>query len=124
VFLAEQRELKRNGRADLASRVKAVCREDDSAGYDVLSFELDGQEKRIEVKSTIGKSLAPGGRFQFYLSAKEYEQAKKLENFYIYIVFDVKSERPKIWRIPNPCRLVPDKLRLEPSAYYATLTIA
>src|ERR1051326_3070910 len=55
VFMAEQRELIRSGRPDLAKKVRAICKEDDGAGYDILSFELDGEEKQIEVKSTLAE---------------------------------------------------------------------
>jgi hypothetical protein len=124
VFLAERQRLERGERPDLAKKVKAVCKEDDGAGYDILSFELDGQEKRIEVKSTICKAPEPGANFNFHLSANEYEQARKIPNFHLYIVFEVTSKKPKIWPIPNPANLVPRKLLLRPSAYHATLTIA
>lgn len=123
VFLAEQRMLKRNGRADLAARVKAVCKEDDDAGYDILSFELNGQEKQIEVKSTTKGAPIPGSCFHFHLSGNEYEQAQKLPNYYLYVVFEVKSKQPKICRIRNPACLLPDRLRLKPSTYWATMTI-
>jgi hypothetical protein len=124
VFLAEKIWLQKNGKHSLAKRVEAVCKSNDGAGYDILSFELDGREKPIEVKSTISKAPAPGANFKFYLSANEYEQARKIPNFHLYIVFDVKSKKPQIWPIPKPTSLEPKRLLLKPSAYYATLTIA
>ena len=124
VFMAEQRELIRSGRPDLAKKVRAICKEDDGAGYDILSFELDGEEKQIEVKSTLAEVPGANASFTFHLSANEYEQAHQLKNFYLYVVFEVKTNRPKIWRIPNPVSLQPKRLHLQPSAYYATLTIA
>ena len=124
LFLAEKKWLTKNGKLSLAKKVAAICKKDDGAGYDILSFELDGTEKQIEVKATTAKPPAPSGSFHFHLSATEYEQAKKSTNFYIYVVFDVKSKNPKIWPIRNPACLQPKQLRLNPSAYYATLTIA
>lgn len=123
VFLAEKRELRKNGKPDLAKKVKAICKTEDGAGYDILSFELDGTPKQIEVKSTTARPPSPNSSFGFYLSSNEYEQARKLANFYLYIVFDVKSEKPKIWRIKNPASLEPKRLTLKPSAYFATLTV-
>ena len=123
VFLAEKRELRQNGKPDLAKKVEAVCKTDDGAGYDILSFELDGTPKRIEVKSTTGRPPGPDSSFGFYLSSNEYEHARILANFYLYIVFDVKSKRPKIWRIKDPASLEPKRLALKPSAYFATLTV-
>ena len=92
--------------------------------YDIKSFELDGTPKYIEVKSTTSKPPAQNGGVCFYISAGEFEQAQKLPNYYFFIVFDVKSANPKIWRIRDPAKLKPGLLLLQPSAYYATMTAA
>ena len=123
VYLVEKRELRRKGKSDLANKVKPVYKSDDSAGYDILSFELDGTPKQIEVKSTAARPPNPNSSFGFYLSSNEYEQARTLANFYLYIVFDVKSKKPKIWRIKNPAGLEPKRLNLKPTTYFATLTV-
>ena len=47
-------------------------------GYDILSFNEDGSEKHIEVKSSNSNS--------FYISKNELEVSQKDPNFYIYIV--------------------------------------
>jgi len=124
VYLAEKRVLMQAGKHNLASKVKAICKEDDTAGYDILSFELDGREKQIEVKATIAEVPATNTNFHFYFSANEYSHAQHRSNYYLYIVFDVKSKNPKIWRIQNPANLEPSRLVIKPSAYYATLTVA
>jgi hypothetical protein len=108
----------------LAQKVEAICRKDPGAGYDVKSFELDGKLKYIEVKATTSKPPTQSGGVRFHISAREFDQAQKLPNYYLFIVFDVKSENPKIWRIPNPAKLTPNLLFLQPSAYYATLRAA
>jgi len=47
-------------RIDLARRVRWVAEEDgDGAGYDVLSFELGGEERLLEVKTTNGSARTP-----------------------------------------------------------------
>lgn len=67
-------------RIDLARKVRWVAAEDgDGAGYDVLSFEPDGRECLIEVKTTNGSARTP-----FFLSRNECDLAK---------------ERPMDWRI-------------------------
>jgi hypothetical protein len=124
VYLEERRWLETNGRHHLAQNVEAVCRKDPNAGYDIKSFELDGMLKYIEVKSTISKPPTHNTRVRFYISAGEFEQAQKLPNYYLFIVFDVKSANPKIWRIRDPAKLTPGLLLLQPSTYYATLTAA
>jgi uncharacterized protein DUF3883 len=122
VFWTERRWLETNGRHDLAQNVESVCRKDPGAGYDIKSFELDGTLKYIEVKSTTSKPPTQNGGVRFYISAGEFEQAQKLPNYYLFIVFDVKSKNPKIWRVRDPAKLTSDLLLLKPSAYYATLT--
>src|SRR3989338_1888604 len=52
VFNLEKKHLESIGKKELANKVKWVSKEDDSLGYDILSFEEDGTEKYIEVKST------------------------------------------------------------------------
>jgi hypothetical protein len=49
------------------------------SGYDVLSFEIDGREKFVEVKTTIGPA-----RTRFYLTRNEHP---------------VGTANPDIWRI-------------------------
>ena len=85
---------------------------------------MDGALKYIEVKSTTSKPPAQNGSVRFHISAGEFEHAQKLPNYYLFIVFDVKSTKPKIWSIPDPAKLASDFLLLKPSAYYATLTAA
>jgi hypothetical protein len=124
VYWAERRWLEKKGRRDLAQNVEAICRKDSGAGYDVKSFELDGALKYIEVKATTSKPPAQSGGVRFHISAREFEQARKLPNYYLFVVFDVKSKNPKIWRIREPAKLSTATLLLQPSAYYATLTAA
>jgi Domain of unknown function (DUF3883) len=76
----ERRLLAEADRADLARKVRWVAVEDgDSAGYDVLSFSLDGHYRLIEVKTTNGSARTP-----FFLTRNEC---------------DLASERPAEWRI-------------------------
>jgi hypothetical protein len=80
VLELEQRRLADADRSDLARKVRWVAAEDgDGAGYDVLSFEANGRESLIEVKTTNGSARTP-----FYLTRNERE---------------VAAERPQDWRI-------------------------
>jgi hypothetical protein len=125
VFLAEQIRLKAAGRPDLAEKVDPVCKRDDAAGYDILSFEPDGTERYIEVKCTAGKVPTAGSPLSFFLSANELVQAHRLgSSFHLYLVFDAKSKSPKILRIANPAKLENIELRLQPTAYRASLIVA
>jgi hypothetical protein len=80
VFHLEQRQLSAAGQADLARRVRWVAAENgDGAGYDVLSFDLSGRERLVEVKTTNGPARTP-----FFLTRNEC---------------DLAAERPEAWRI-------------------------
>lgn len=60
------------GRTDLAHQIRWVSEfEGDGAGYDIRSFEPDGGERLIEVKTTNGWERAP-----FYISRNELAFAK------------------------------------------------
>jgi hypothetical protein len=80
VFHLEQRQLSAGGQSDLARRVRWVAAEEgDGAGYDVLSFDLSGRERLVEVKTTNGPARTP-----FFLTRNEC---------------DLADERPEAWRI-------------------------
>lgn len=94
----EKKTLKETGRTDLAQKVTRVSLKSDSFGYDVLSFEVDGTEKYIEVKATRAKT----GPAKFFLTINELETAKELKNYFVYIVYGVLLDSPKVWSIRNP----------------------
>jgi hypothetical protein len=76
----ERKQLAKADRSDLARKVRWVAAEDgDGAGYDVLSFDLNGRERLLEVKTTNGSARTP-----FFLTRNECELA---------------TERPADWRI-------------------------
>jgi hypothetical protein len=76
----ERRKLTRASRPDLARKVRWIAAEDgDGAGYDVLSFDLVGRERLLEVKTTNGSARTP-----FFLTRNERELA---------------TERPADWSI-------------------------
>lgn len=82
--------LKNNGREDLAQNVKHVSEDEgDGAGYDILSYEIDGTEKYIEVKTTTGDSHT-----QFNITDSELEfSGLKNSNYYLYRVYEFSKEK-------------------------------
>lgn len=67
VLQHEQNNLRQAGRDDLADRVRWTAVQDgDGYGYDVASFEPDGRERLIEVKTTNGWERTP-----FHISRNE-----------------------------------------------------
>lgn len=93
-------------------------RKSDSYGYDILSLNPDGSERYIEVKATAGKV----GDLDFYYTQNEFETAQEYkDNYYIYIVFDIQSRKPKIWRIQNPFEQ--GDLEMKPVQYKISINI-
>lgn len=82
----ERSWLRQYGRPDLAGRVRWIAREDgDGLGYDVLSYDLDGHERYIEVKTT-----RLGAETPFYITSTELGFAQLHPGRYaLYRVYDV-----------------------------------
>lgn len=88
VMAHEQEWLREAGRNDLAARVEHVALSDSAAGYDILSFNLDGGERFIEVKTTTGPASTP-----FYISENERMVSRKhQEQFCLYRVHSYSRE--------------------------------
>jgi hypothetical protein len=92
----ERRRLRRLGRADLAARIVWISQRNVSEGYDIRSFEADGTERCIEVKSTVGTSTS------FQMSLGEMDVATQLsDRYYIYRVYSV-IQSPALTEFKNP----------------------
>lgn len=92
----EEKRLIELNRNDLAKKIKKA--ESDSLGYDILSFDADGTKRFIEVKATRSKV----GAANFFYTANELRTAQESDNYFIYMVYEVDDESPKVWRISNP----------------------
>jgi hypothetical protein len=67
VLTHERANLVAPGRADLADLIRWVSHTDgDGAGYDIRSFDIDGRDRLIEVKTTNGWERTP-----FHISRNE-----------------------------------------------------
>jgi len=90
VLELEKQYLIRNGRADLAEKVTHTSITDgDGAGYDIMSFRLDGSIKYIEVKTTTGGHKTP-----FYLTINElvFSQIHS-DDYYIYRIYEFNRNK-------------------------------
>lgn len=115
VFRYERQKLIGGGRQDLARKLEWTSEErGDGAGYDVASFNLDGSERLIEVKTTNGAALTP-----FYLSenerafSDERPEAFRLLRLYNFI------EMPAAFELAPPLE---ESLTLRAVSYRATLS--
>ena len=116
VINLERKRLIQAGRPDLAKRVRHVSEETDIEGYDILSFDLDGTFRYIEVKATSAVNLSRG----FYISSNEYQKSQTLRNYYIYFVFSALSRNAKIYPVKHP-ELKGSDFELRSVTYHVTL---
>lgn len=94
----EHFRLRSNGKKNLADKVEQVSKtKGDGLGFDILSFEADGRERFIEVKTTSFGKETP-----FYISRGEVTFAKQhAEQFRLYRLFDFRRE-PRLFELPGP----------------------
>ena len=107
----EKWRLGESGRSDLIPLIEWVSQKrGDGAGYDILSRNVDGTRRYIEVKSTRGGKETP-----IYVSANEIEfAARHAEHFYLYRVFDLTGEKKLFIQqgsYEGYCRLTPATFR-------------
>lgn len=102
VVRLERKTLIGVGRDDLADKVRWVADLDgDGAGYDVRSFNAEGEERLIEVKTTNGAGKTP-----FYLSRNEHETAElRPDAWRLYRVHRF-AQRPTIFALSPPLAAV------------------
>lgn len=113
VFEKEKERLAKAGKKGLANKIEHVSEKDDSAGYDILSFEIDGSERPIEVKATSQKSFDNG----FYLTDNELKKSAEIRNYHIYFVTSALSDKPVIYVKPQPEFLNNKNFELSPLLY-------
>jgi hypothetical protein len=108
----ERERLIRIGESTLASRVEHVSQtEGDHLGYDIRSFERDGRDRLIEVKTTRFGALTP-----FFASRNEVNVSEQRdEQYQLYRVFGFSSQ-PRLFALPGSLRR---SCRLDPFTYSA-----
>ena len=112
----EKSDLRNSGYIELATKVERVSKTNILAGYDVLSYEISGNEKFIEVKTT---ALS---RLEFFLSANELDVARDLKNkYWIYFLSEIYGV-PNLVRIHNPVTEVGKMLTLTPINFRVQLS--
>lgn len=116
VMRYEAQRLHAAGSRALADRIEHVSRtKGDGAGYDILSFEEDGRERFIEVKTTAYIAETP-----FYVSRNELSfSTEQAAQFHLYRLFDFRK-RARMFTLAGAldsnCRLDPVSYRAEVAA--------
>ena len=111
-FENEKRTLWNAGRQDLALKVSHVSQEvGDGLGYDIHSFDMNGSDRLIEVKTTLGTATTP-----FFLSENERRVSIELKtHFRLLRLYDfVKT--PRAFELAPPLE---NFLYLQPTNYRA-----
>ena len=106
----EQYRLSQAGNDRLAAKVEHVSKsQGDGLGFDVLSFDANGKERFIEVKTTTFAKETP-----FYASSSELRFAQQhAERFFLYRLFEFKKT-PKCYTLPGA---IQDYCALDPVSY-------
>jgi hypothetical protein len=96
----EHKRLWQVGKKELANRIEHVAQTyGDNLGFDILSFETDGRERPIEVKTTQFGELTP-----FFASKNEVEVSETRESeYHLYRLFKFTKE-PKLFILPGSLR--------------------
>lgn len=112
VFQVERQRLSQSGNERLAERVRWVSHEDgDGAGYDILSFDLGGNERLLEVKTTCGAERTP-----FFISRNELSLSNERPNVFRLMRVHNFANDPKIFELAPPLAA---HVSLEPINYLA-----
>jgi len=101
VLQLEHQRLWDAGERRLADRVEHVAKtQGDGLGYDIVSFESDGRERLIEVKTTSFGSMTP-----FYASRREVAvSAERAAEYKLYRLYKFRST-PKVYVLDGSLEL-------------------
>lgn len=98
IYKQEKEFLESNGKKKLAEKVEHVAKnKGDGLGFDILSFDLEGKPKYIEVKTTKGNLNST-----FFVTRNELEKSIiEKDRYFLYRVYeyDEETEKGKILKI-------------------------
>lgn len=109
----EAATLRGSGRNDLAEKVEWISKtRGDGLGYDIQSFEPDGRERLIEVKTTGGWERTP-----FHISRNEIDVAERNRDCWCLVRLWNFYREPKAFEIRPPLH---SHVKLTPSTFEAS----
>ena len=98
VLAHERASLLAAGRTDLAERIRWVSHIDgDGAGYDILSFDTNGRDRLIEVKTTNGWERTP-----FHITRNELAVAEERRSDWRLVRLWNFAREPKAFKLRPP----------------------
>lgn len=92
--IAIQSECKRLREAGHPNPEQVVCPvwDEPGRGYDILSCEIDGTPRHIEVKA----ARQTGNDLSFFLTQNEWSKSRTKPNYCFYLVLKVESKKPEV----------------------------
>lgn len=113
----EARRLHQEGAKKYVDRIEHVSSTaGDGLGFDILSFDGDGRERFIEVKTTAYDAETP-----FFISPNEVDfSLEKVDQFHLYRLFAFRK-KPQMFMMPGP---IAANFSLDPVSFRATLLCA
>lgn len=110
----EKEKLRKCKLTNLIDEIMWISRTDCTAGYDIRSFDEQGNQIYIEVKGTVYETSEI-----FKLTGNELNRAKKEgDRYFIYHVKNANSEKPTLSILLNPFKLIAEKkIQTDPSEY-------
>jgi len=110
----ERRRLHMAGCRHLADQVEQVSSsQGDGVGYDILSYEISGRERFIEVKTTAFGISTP-----FYVTRNEILRSEKdFEKYHLYRIFSFRTN-PRLFDLPGA---ISENCSLDATAYLARI---
>lgn len=113
VIAYEKARLQEAGKDVLANNIDHVSREDDTAGFDIHSYETNGKDRFIEVKTTNYARYTP-----FYVTSNELDTSRRLgERYQWYRLFNFSLD-PRFFVFAGD---VEQHYHLEAAVYQALL---
>lgn len=101
------------GKEALADRIEHISLYNDQAGYDIHSYNSNGEDRFVEVKTTNYDRYR-----QFYISSNELNASRNLgQNYHLYRVFNFNIS-PKLFITQGSLE---NGYNLSPSAYFANI---
>ncbi|MFH6603897.1 DUF3883 domain-containing protein [Maribacter algicola] len=117
VFFFERQRLIKAEREDLAEKVEHTSVvKGDGLGYDILSYDINGTKKFIEVKTTAGRCNS-----RLFLSINEIEfSCKNPNNFFLFRIYKFNNVR-KSGKIKSLKGCLSDNIHIEPTSFSAVV---
>lgn len=108
----ERQKLISAGLCELSTKIEHVALNDDSRGYDIISFDENGEEIFIEVKTTNDNIDT-----EFFISCNEVEASERYGSKYrLYRVFNF-SASPAYFVLDGPIANGRGNIKLQPTNY-------